>query len=295
MKLADLVARYPTARLATPADNARILDFFEQTPMRTSAFDVQYRRRPDFFQLLRYQSDRSFVIVSEDAAGAVRSVGTISLRPGWMGGQPTTIGYLGDLRIAFDRELARAWRRLFADLLTQAHDIDELADCTQWFTAVLDTNRAALTALRRRGGDARQPSLVPIAPFTMRNLIMRLPLAGRGASAAPWRVCDARAQDRDALTTFFEDGESPVCVRVPRRAGTAAVALGRPLDRRLRSRLRRRRHRRAAWRHGRRPRPSRRSCRACRRRCGSSAAAPGRCRARRCASRNRARRCDRRT
>ena len=42
MRLADLVARYPNTRLATPADNARILDFFERTPMHTSAFDVQY-------------------------------------------------------------------------------------------------------------------------------------------------------------------------------------------------------------------------------------------------------------
>jgi hypothetical protein len=205
MRLADLVARYPTARLATPADNARILEFFERTPMRTSAFDVQYRRRPDFFQLLRFQSDRSFVIVSEDAGGAVRSVGTISLRPGWMGGRPTTIGYLGDLRIAYDRELARAWRRFFTELLTHAHDIDELADCTQWFTAVLDTNRAALMALRPRAGASRQPSLVPIAPFTMRNLIMRLPFAGRRSSGTPWRVSDARAADREALTAFFED------------------------------------------------------------------------------------------
>jgi len=55
MKLAELVARYPDTRLATPADNAPILDFFERTPMHTPAFDVQYTRRPDFFTLLRYQ------------------------------------------------------------------------------------------------------------------------------------------------------------------------------------------------------------------------------------------------
>ena len=36
MRLAELVARYPNTRLATPADNARILDFFERTPMHTS-------------------------------------------------------------------------------------------------------------------------------------------------------------------------------------------------------------------------------------------------------------------
>ena len=103
MRLAELVARYPNTRLATPADNARILDFFERTPMHTSAFDVQYTRRPDFFTLLRYQSDRAFVIITEDESGGIRSLATASLRPGWVKGQPTTIGYLGDLRVRFDR------------------------------------------------------------------------------------------------------------------------------------------------------------------------------------------------
>jgi hypothetical protein len=202
MRLADLVAQYPTARLATDVDNDRILEFFERTPMRTSAFEVQYRRRPDFFQLLRYQSDRFFVIVSEDRAGAIRSVGTVSLRPGWMNGRPTTIGYLGDLRIAFDRDLARAWRRFFTELVTRARDIDELADCTVWFTAVLDGNHAALAALRSQA-QRPQPALVPIGPFTMRNLLMRLPF--RRSAADRWQVRQACAADREALIAFFED------------------------------------------------------------------------------------------
>jgi hypothetical protein len=172
--------------------------------MRASAFEVQYLRRPDFFKLLRYQSDRAFVMLSEDATGGVRSVATASLRPGWVDGRPTTVGYLGDLRVAFDRVLSRAWRRLFADLVTRAHEIDELSDCTHWFTTVIDGNRAALAAL---ANDHRsdQPSLVPIGPFTMRNLIMRLPLVGRGSSARAWQVSDATERDRGNLTTFFED------------------------------------------------------------------------------------------
>ena len=37
MQLAELVSQYPDVRLATPADNARILAFFEQAPMHASA------------------------------------------------------------------------------------------------------------------------------------------------------------------------------------------------------------------------------------------------------------------
>jgi hypothetical protein len=214
MRLAELVARYPDTRLATPADNTRILDFFERTPMHTAAFDVQYRRCPDFFKLLRYQSDRAFVILTEDDGGSVRSLASASLRPGWVGGQPTTVGYLGDLRVRFDRTFSGAWRRLFADLVTRATEIEELADCTHWFTTVIDGNRAARAALGNNDRSERparrvrrpdQPSLVPIGPFTMRNLITRLPLVGRSRLGGAWEVRDARAADGAALTTFFEE------------------------------------------------------------------------------------------
>jgi hypothetical protein len=200
MRIADLVAHVPTARLATQADNARILDFFETAPMHTLRFAVQYRRRPDFFRLLRYQGDRAFVIVSDDGQGGVRGVGTISLRPGWIDGRPTTVGYLGDLRMKFDRALPTRWRQLFGELIARAGEIEELADCTHWLTTVLDDNRLARRAL----GSSRAglPSLARLAPFTMRNLLMRLPRVGRRRSR--WHVATAGPGDRALLVDFFE-------------------------------------------------------------------------------------------
>lgn len=200
MRLADLVARVPTARLATQADNARILEFFEAAPMRTTGFAVQYRRRPDFFRLLRYQGDRAFVIVSDDGQGGVQGVGTISLRPGWIDGRPTTIGYLGDLRMKFERALPTRWRQLFGELIARAGEIEELADCTHWFTTVLDDNRLARRALG--SSRAGQPSLARLAPFTMRNLLMRLPRVRRRHSR--WHVAAAGPGDRALLGDFFE-------------------------------------------------------------------------------------------
>jgi hypothetical protein len=202
MRLSELVARHPSARLASPADNARILTFFEETPMRTSAFDVRYCRRPDFFRLIRYQADRAHVIVLENERGGIDGLGTVAVRPGWVGGRSTTVGYLGDLRIRFDRQVLPRWRRLFGDLVMRAPEIDELADCTHWFTAVMDDNRLARTALGpKRPG---MPLLVPLAPFVMRNLILRLPLTrSRRAS----RCCDvhrAVEADRGRVAEFFE-------------------------------------------------------------------------------------------
>jgi hypothetical protein len=200
MRLADFVSRVPTVRLATAADNGRILDFFERAPMRTSGFAVQYRRRPDFFRLPRYQSDRAFVIVSDDGNGGVRGVGTISLRPGWIDGRPTTVGYLGDLRVKPDRAISARWRPLFGELIARAGEIEELADCTHWFTTILDDNRLARQAFASsRPG---LPRLVRIAPFTMRNLLLRLPRLLRRHPR--WHVAAAGLGDRAMLGAFFE-------------------------------------------------------------------------------------------
>ncbi|MDQ3002695.1 MAG: hypothetical protein M3Y08_15700 [Fibrobacterota bacterium] len=199
--LAGLLAVHPSLRLAAPEDNVRILGFFERAPMSTSAFDVFYLRRPDFFRLLRLQSDRAFVVLDLDERGEVRGIGTISLRPGWADGRPTTIGYLGDLRIARGRTASRVWRAFFADLVSQAPGIREFADCTHWHTVILDGNLEARTALRPRAG---RPTLVPIGPFTMRNLIMRLPLAGRHRAIGGWKISAAGPGHEGALQAFFE-------------------------------------------------------------------------------------------
>jgi hypothetical protein len=203
MRFAELIARYPTARLATPNDNARILEFFERAPMRSAGFTVQYRRRPDFFGLLRYQADRAHVLITEDAAGAVRGIGTVSLRPAWVAGRLTTVGYLGDLRVRFDRSAGPMWRRLYSEFLARSGEIDELADCTHWFTTILDDNRPARLALgSRRAG---LPGYVPLAPFTMRNLIVRLPIPRAGHASRRWQVRDAAPGDRERLAAFFEE------------------------------------------------------------------------------------------
>ena len=201
MRLADFVARTPTARLATPEDNPRILAFFDRAPMGASAFAVQYQRAPDFFHLLRWQSDRSHVFITVDERGAVRSMATVSLRPGWVDDRPTTVGYLGDLRVAFDRASIRRWRRFYGELLACAPEIEELADCTHWYTAVIDDNRLARLAIGHERAGA--PVHVPLAAFTMRNLVARLP-GFRPRLPRGWRVRSAAAGDAARIDDFFE-------------------------------------------------------------------------------------------
>lgn len=205
MRLRDLVARYPTVRLATAEDNASILAFFERAPMDLPAFALEYRRSPDFFRLLRYQAERAYVFITVDDGGAVRSLGSVSLRPGWVGGEPTTVGYLGDLRVGFDRRAVTLWRRFYGDLLSRAGEIEELADVTHWFTTVIDDNALARRALGAGRADA--PAHLPLASFTMRNLVARLPFAaatGAARASRRWSVGGASSADRAPLAAFFE-------------------------------------------------------------------------------------------
>lgn len=202
MRLDDLLSRHPGVRRAGPADNPRLLDFFEAAPMRTTGFDVRYRRRPDFFRLLRLQGDRAHVVVGEEPDGTLAGVGTLSLRPGFVHGRPTTVGYLGDLRVRPGRVRSALWRRVFAEILAHAHEIEELADCEHWITAILDDNTSARRALDRRRPGA--PRLVTLARFAMRNLVARLPLPRRRARTRPWRVFRATPADAPALAAFLD-------------------------------------------------------------------------------------------
>jgi hypothetical protein len=201
ISLSEFVSRHRGIRLATPADNESILAFFDRAPMETSSFAVQYRRAPDFFRLLRYQADRSHVFIGEDDAGVVHGVASLSLRPGWIDGGATTVGYLGDLRVGADRKVIAAWRSCYGALLASAHEIAELADCRAWFTVILDANTLARRALGR--AKAGGPQYVALARFTMRNLVARLPGARRAQSR--WRVCNASDADVPALTRFLNE------------------------------------------------------------------------------------------
>ena len=204
MRLETFLEGYPLVRLAVAADNDRILEFFDRKGLAASSFEVRYLRGPDFFKLLGHQCDRWFVFLSEDAQGNVRGIGSLGLRPGWMDGKPATIGYLGDLRVDADRALARLWRRIFFELMSRPGEIDELADCEHWYTVVLDANQGYLNNFRSRGSRPDRLELLPIARFTMRNLVFRIPLP-RPRTGASWTISNATEGERQILTEFFEE------------------------------------------------------------------------------------------
>lgn len=133
-----------TPRLATRADNAACLALFSAVPMRGELV-LSTQRGPDFFALYDMQKVEPFTYVGEDADGGLVGLCSALVREGWLDGRPTRVGYLGDLRVRFDR--SRAFSRFFGELF------DELCartGCEAYVTSILSSNRAALNALTRR-------------------------------------------------------------------------------------------------------------------------------------------------
>lgn len=203
MRLNDWLKRYPGVRLAGPEDNAALRAFFEEEPMRTSEFDIRYRRAPHFFKLLGYQSDTFFVFMGDGENGNIHGTGTLILRPGWMDGKLEIVGALTDLRIRSGRKTSRLWRIMFRDLLHDAEIIEELCGCRHFYTVILDRNRDALRAFDGTRHFADPPHLVPVGSFTMRNLLLRKPWARTKGSAARWEIRKACQADIGAIDRLF--------------------------------------------------------------------------------------------
>ena len=150
----------PTPRLATPADNAALLDLFGQVPMRGDLV-LATQRSPDFFALYRMQRVEPVVYVG-DAEQGLMGMCTALIRDGWLDGRVQKVGYLGDLRVRFDR--SRAFPRFFGEYFEA---LCAQTGCTQYYTSLLASNRAAINALtKKRKGRTQQPHYELLRPFT---------------------------------------------------------------------------------------------------------------------------------
>jgi hypothetical protein len=192
-------------RLAAPDsldDNKKILSFFEANPMKGSGLQLRYERGPDFFEFLRDQSDRFFVFVYENKKGEIRGIATISTRLGYISGKLTRIGYLGDLRISLDRGLAKTWRNFYGLLMHHAHEITELERCSHFYTAVIDSNTAALKALVEHKRNTF--TYRAIEHYEMVNLFGRYPWL-KTRQFADVKIRRANSSDLEKVFAFLDD------------------------------------------------------------------------------------------
>jgi hypothetical protein len=148
LDLKDFLANYPAVHVATTtSDDERVKFFFHQLPMKGKGLQLQYQRLPTFQAFLDCHSDRSWVLFVQNEQGVVEGAGTIILRQGLVHGRPTTVGYLGDLRIDNIRRWGRYWRDFYLALMRESRQIAEFSDVDYFLTAVMKDNKRAQKAL----------------------------------------------------------------------------------------------------------------------------------------------------
>ncbi len=201
----------PTPRLATPADNAQLLELFGQVPMRGELV-LATQRAPDFFSLYQMQKAEPFVYVGDADDGKLIGMCTALVREGWLDGRVQKVGYLGDLRVRFDR--SRAFARFFGEYFER---LCTTTGCTQYYTSLLASNRAAINALtKKRASRSKQPHYELMRPFTT----VSVQLTRNPRRTTNVRVSSAAPNDLDAVSQLlaadhrtrpfgyrFDDGE----------------------------------------------------------------------------------------
>ncbi|MBX3468861.1 MAG: hypothetical protein KF878_18480 [Planctomycetes bacterium] len=134
--------------LATREDEPRLRQLLRAAPMEGD-IRLAMEREPDFFLGLTIEGDVSQVLVCRDRpTGAVISMGTRSVRDGFLDGAPARVGYLGQLRTDPAHRGGKAILvRGYADL-RRAHDEDPRRPAL-YTTAIFEGNAPARRILER--------------------------------------------------------------------------------------------------------------------------------------------------
>lgn len=192
----DDQAPFGRIRLAVPADNAALLDLFGDVPMRGSLI-LTTERAPSFTALYELQAAQTQCWVYE-LEGRLLGLGTIIWREGYIQGQPTKVAYLGDLRAR--KEVRGALARFYGKIF---NSFSALTGCEHFYTGILASNAAALTALVARSAHREQQ---PRYELFRRFDAMQLQFTRRPRIRyrAELRVRTAQADDLPALSALLD-------------------------------------------------------------------------------------------
>ncbi|WP_322040659.1 hypothetical protein [Burkholderia diffusa] len=183
-------------RPATAVDNERLLAFQTRYAMRGD-MPLRFDRSPDYFALHRCHSNDYRTWLAEDSAGRVKGMASMVVRDGYLAGEKQRIAYLGDLRIAPDRELARTWVDYVVDRLA---DLARNEDVLHTYCCVIRDNRIATQSLFRTG-KRTQLGFRHWRGYSNVSIYARR-IAARCAGSV--RITGASATDADALCAFLD-------------------------------------------------------------------------------------------
>ncbi|MCM2283098.1 MAG: hypothetical protein NDI61_14745 [Bdellovibrionaceae bacterium] len=190
-----------------PVDlDRRLAHFYSAHLTEAGGMTLGESRGGSFSRLLRLRSDRALILRAESEE-IIKGVASVSVRPGYIGGQEKWIAYLGDLRIEFERDLLREWRRIYGDLLQALTEWPEAGGVAACLTSVVRSNERAVRALvePHRLSPYRYR---PLADFRVVNVLGSAPLGNlhrrRFKPKLGYQIRRARAEDQARIIEFLD-------------------------------------------------------------------------------------------
>ena len=93
---------FATCRLATPADDPDLRRILRETPFDGN-ISLSFEREPDYFCAADIEGQfHQTMVVCETEGGKIMGMGDRSVRPLWVNGQPTQVGYFSGFRARDD-------------------------------------------------------------------------------------------------------------------------------------------------------------------------------------------------
>ncbi len=199
---------------SVPIDLDRSLArFFSAAPMETEAITLGNSRGETFSLLMGLRAERGLALHVR-RGNEIKGVAALSVRPGYINGERRVVGYIGDLRIEFERELVRDWRCIYGDVLQVMESWpgeEGLAGC---LTYVIRSNERALRALVEPHRSAPY-RYMPLANCHMINVLAKVPLGrfhpsrlAKKLRAGGLSIREARASDLDAVIDFLDQQQT---------------------------------------------------------------------------------------
>ncbi|MFP5502091.1 MAG: hypothetical protein ACLGIN_06350 [Candidatus Sericytochromatia bacterium] len=162
-------------RWATAEDDAALVELVRRCPMH-GEIALYFDRAPSFFALSRLQGEGAHVCVIDHPAGrGLAASAAVARMPGvFVNGEPRTVFYACDLRIAPDMRGGRMLKRLYDFLtdwgLAQGFDLG--------MTTVMQGNAAMAGVIAGKGGVLPYHHLATMRNYTLQTLLPVRPPVG---------------------------------------------------------------------------------------------------------------------